>query len=235
MKRLVFSLLAGALLVGCSSFGIRGGKSAFQITQAGVVQGKVKQSVDPKEATVQIYDRTTETPVAANVYPTFSPIVVPQVGAQYAPPATVTVITNGVARTTEHFETRIGAAQKDTAQDITAKLKALKGIVWVGVLIFLFGVASFVYPPLKVLVGGSVTTSAVIAGAGVALMILPTLIVGHEILILAIAGGAAGLYWFAHRHGSLQGSFNTLVSQITHKPAVTSSNSSSSTSTQVII
>lgn len=111
---------------------------------------------------------------------------------------------------TEKFETTIGAAQKDTAREMAAKLGSLKGVVWVGILVFLFGVGSFVYPPLKVIVGGSVTTSAVIALAGLALIILPSLLVGHEILILSVSAGAALLYWFAHRHGTLKGEVETL-------------------------
>lgn len=112
--------------------------------------------------------------------------------------------------TTEKFETTIGAAQKDTAREVAAKLGSLKGVVWIGILVFLFGIASFVWPPLKIIVGGSVTTSAVIAAAGLALIILPSLLVGHEILILAVCAGAAGIYWFAHRHGSLKGAIETL-------------------------
>lgn len=111
---------------------------------------------------------------------------------------------------TEKFETTIGAAQKDTAREMAAKLGSLKGVVWIGIAVFLFGVASFVWPPLKVIVGGSVTTSAVIALAGIALIVLPSLLVGHEILILSVAAGAAVLYWFAHRHGTLKGVVETL-------------------------
>lgn len=116
--------------------------------------------------------------------------------------------------TTEEVHTKIGAAQKDTAREMAAKLGSLKGVVWVGVLLFLFGAASAVYPPLKVLVGGSVTTSAVIAAAGIALIILPTLIVGHEILILAIAVGAAALWFFSHRHGHLRGQVTELLKKV---------------------
>ena len=111
---------------------------------------------------------------------------------------------------TEKFETTIGAAQKDTAREVAAKLGSLKGVVWVGILVFLFGVGSFVYPPLKVIVGGSVTTSAVIALAGIALIVLPSLLVGHEVLILSVSAGAALIYWFAHRHGTLKGTVDTL-------------------------
>jgi hypothetical protein len=129
-------------------------------------------------------------------------------------------------------ETVIGAAQKDTARDIAAKLGSLKGVVWVGILVFLFGATSFVYPPVKILVGGSTTTSAVITGAGLALIVLPSLLVGHELLILGVAVGAAGLYWFAHRHGSLAGELtalksgaSTLLNKIEGKPTGTTSGS----------
>jgi hypothetical protein len=109
---------------------------------------------------------------------------------------------------TEHEETRakteLGAAQKDTARELSAKLASLKGIVCVGVVVFLFGLASLFYPPLKLIVG-SVTTSLAITVGGLALMVLPTLIVGNELLILAGVGVAVGGWFFAHRHGRLQG------------------------------
>jgi hypothetical protein len=82
-----------------------------------------------------------------------------------------------------HARTELGAAQKDTARELGAKLSSLKGIVWVGVGLFVFGLASLVWPPLKVVIG-SVTTSAALMLGGVALMVLPSLIVGNELLIL---------------------------------------------------
>jgi hypothetical protein len=109
---------------------------------------------------------------------------------------------------TEREETRaqtvLGAAQKDSARELGAKLASLKGIVWVGVAMFLFGLASIFYPPLKLLIG-SVTTSAAVCAGGLALMVLPTLVVGNELLILTGVGVAVGLWFLAHRHGRLQG------------------------------
>lgn len=116
--------------------------------------------------------------------------------------------------TTEEVHTKIGAAQKDTAREIGAKLAATRPVMWIGIVVFLFGVASAVYPPLKILVGGSVTTSAVIAAAGLGMIVLPVLIVGHELLILAVAAGAAGLYFFAHRHGSVHSELKTIKDRI---------------------
>jgi hypothetical protein len=104
----------------------------------------------------------------------------------------------------EKVTTKIGAAQKDTAREIGAKLASLKWVTWVGVAVFLFGIASAFWPPLKLIVG-SVTTSAVACVAGLALIVLPVLVVGHELLILGGGVGAVFLYWFSHRHGKLQG------------------------------
>jgi hypothetical protein len=100
--------------------------------------------------------------------------------------------------------TELGAAQKDTAREVGAKLASLRGIVWVGLGLFLFGLASLFYPPLKLIIG-SVTTSAAILLGGVALMVLPSLIVGNELLILGGVVLAVGGWFLAHRHGQLRG------------------------------
>ncbi len=107
-------------------------------------------------------------------------------------------------RTVEKAGTLIGAAQKDTAREIGAKLSSLKGIVWVGVAMFLFGLATMFYPPLRAIIG-SVTTSAAIVAGGLALIVLPTLIVGNELLILGGVAVAVGGWFLAHRHGQLKG------------------------------
>ena len=109
-----------------------------------------------------------------------------------------------VEREESRAGTELGAAQKDTARELGAKLASLKGIVWVGVGLFMFGLASLVYPPLKVLVA-SVTTSAALLLGGLALMVLPSLIVGNELLILGGVGLAVGGWFLAHRHGQLRG------------------------------
>ncbi|HLH53444.1 MAG TPA: hypothetical protein VKY92_07500, partial [Verrucomicrobiae bacterium] len=79
-----------------------------------------------------------------------------------------------------------------------------RGIVWVGLGLFVFGLASLFYPPLKLIIG-SVTTSAAMVLGGVALMVLPSLIVGNELLILGAVGLAVGGWFLAHRHGQLRG------------------------------
>ena len=109
-----------------------------------------------------------------------------------------------VEREETRARTELGAAQKDTARELGAKLSSLKGIVWVGVGLFVFGLASLVWPPLKVIVG-SVTTSAALMLGGVALMVLPSMVVGNELLIIGVVGIAVGGWFLAHRHGQLRG------------------------------
>ena len=109
-----------------------------------------------------------------------------------------------VEREETHARTELGAAQKDTARELGAKLSSLKGIVWVGVGLFVFGLASLVWPPLKAVIG-SVTTSAALMLGGVALMVLPSLVVGNELLILGGVAVAVGGWFLAHRHGQLRG------------------------------
>ena len=109
-----------------------------------------------------------------------------------------------IEREETRARTELGAAQKDTARGLAAKLSSLKGIVWVGVGLFLFGIASSVWPPLKVIVG-SVTTSAAVIAGGLCLIVLPSLIVGNELLILGGVAVAVGAWFLAHRHGELKG------------------------------
>jgi len=112
-------------------------------------------------------------------------------------------VTDSSGATTEEVHTKIGAAQKDVAREMAAKLGSLRPVMWVGILVLLFGIASF-HPYLRVIVG-SVTTSVIIVVAGLGMIVLPSLIVGNEILILGVGVGAIVLYWFSHRHGKLQG------------------------------
>jgi hypothetical protein len=107
-------------------------------------------------------------------------------------------------RVTEKAGTVIGAAQKDTAREIGAKLSSLKGIVWLGAALFVFGLASLVWPPLRAIIG-SVTTSVALAAGGIAFMVLPSLVVGNELLILGGVAVVVGAWFLAHRHGRLRG------------------------------
>jgi len=134
-----------------------------------------------------------------------------------------------------HARTELGASQKDMARELGAKLANLKSIVWVGLALFVFGLTSLVWPPLKTIIG-SVTTSAMLTLGGLALIILPTLIVGNELLILGGVATLATAWFLAHRHGHLRGkldsmspnppvhpSINPLIQESTFPPAHTTS------------
>ena len=192
-----FAVIAAVgLLSGCAMAPLKGGKATMANRPGGVIEQTVVQSDNPAQVSRQdqetVKTRSYTVPAGSRLVSTSNQVVVVS-----APMPVV-----------EHEETRakteLGAAQKDTARELSAKLASLKGIVWVGVALFLFGLATLFYPPLKLLVG-SVTTSAAIIVGGLSLIILPTLIVGNELLILAGVASAVGLWFLAHRHGQLRG------------------------------
>jgi len=112
------------------------------------------------------------------------------------------------------WEVRFAGCQATLKHELGAKLASLKGIVWVGVGLFVFGLASLVYPPQKVVVA-SVTTSAALKLGGVALMVLPSLVVGNELLILGGVAIAVGGWFLAHRHGQLRGTVSASAAKQT--------------------
>ncbi len=200
-------LLATVLLSGCAIAPLKGGKATTS-QSTGHIEQSVVQSDNPAQTSRQ--DQETVRTKSYTV-PAGSRMVETHVTAD-AGGALVTnassLLISAPMPIIEHEETRaqseLGAAQKDTARELSAKLASLKGIVWVGVLVFLFGLATLFYPPLKLLVG-SVTTSAAITVGGLALIVLPTLVVGNELLIMGGVAAAVGIWFLAHRHGQLRG------------------------------
>jgi hypothetical protein len=195
-------------MCGCAMAPLKGGKATTVNKPAQGIEQTVQQGENPAQASRQdqetVKTRSYTVPAGSQMVETR---VTADAGGAPVTNAQAVVISAPMA-VVEHEETRakteLGAAQKDTARELSAKLASLKGIVWVGVALFLFGLATLFYPPLKLLIG-SVTTSAAICAGGLALMILPTLIVGNELLILAGVALAVGLWFFAHRHGQLRG------------------------------
>ena len=189
----MFSLL----LCGCSTQPLRGGNATTSQSA-----GRTVQTLGQGENAAAVSRQDQET-VRTRSYtlPTGSRL-------ESGPTNGATVVVSAPMPVIEREETRakteLGAAQKDTARELGAKLASLKGIVWVGVVMFVFGLASMFYPPIKLLIG-SVTTSAAITIGGLALMVLPTLIVGNELLILGGVGVGVGGWFLAHRYGRLRG------------------------------
>jgi hypothetical protein len=196
MKRLILidvAVIASAMfLFGCNLAPLKGGRA----TTSGVIGQTVVQGDNPAQASRQ--DQET---VKIRSY------TVPA-GSRLVSSSNQMVVVSAPMPVVEHEETRakteLGAAQRDTARELGAKLASLKGIVWVGVVLFLFGLATLFYPPLQAIIG-SVTTSVAILVGGIALMVLPSLIVGNELLILCGVGAAVVVWFFAHRHGQLRG------------------------------
>lgn len=214
MKNLI--LLALVLVsAGCvSTRPLKPGKSAIRsnVSTNGAHEfiSEMKQPENPAQSAAQNFERTTETelPLAAGSKVTET-VTAPAATAGQPPVVSEKTVvlaqpTVQKTRTTERAGTVVGAAQKDTARELGAKLASLKGVVWVGVALFVFGLASLFYPPLKAIVG-SVTTSVAVTGGGLALMVLPSLIVGNELLILGGVVLAVGVWFLAHRHGQLRG------------------------------
>ena len=205
MKNIIIILCLLAL-TGCTITPLKGGKATTS-QSAGRIEQAVVQSDNPAAMSKQ--DQETVRTKSYTV-PAGSRLVETRIVTEGGAPVTNSqvLLVSAPMAVTEHEETRakseLGAAQKDTARELSAKLASLKGIVWVGVLVFLFGLASMFYPPLKAIIG-SITTSAAITVGGLALIVLPTVIVGNELLIMGGVAAAVGLWFLAHRHGQLRG------------------------------
>ena len=191
---------------------LKGGKAVTTRKPAGIVEQTLVQGENPAQATKQSQEtvkvRTYTVPAGSRIeqspLPQSQPLAAPKPGDGGSTSFVLSSPMPVVERDETRTRTELGAAQKDTARELGAKLSSLKGIVWVGVGLFVFGLASLVYPPLKVIIG-SVTTSAALMLGGVALMVLPTLVVGNELLILGGVALAVGAWFLAHRHGQLRG------------------------------
>ena len=204
------------MVSGCTIAPLKGGKASTVSKSAQGIEQSVVQGDNPAQASRQdqetVRTKSYTVPAGSRLIETR---VLADAGGVPVTNSQVMVV-SAPMQVTEHEETRakteLGAAQKDTARELSAKLASLKGIVWVGVLVFLFGLATMFYPPLKLIIG-SVTTSAAITVGGLALIVLPTVIVGNEMLILAGVAAAVGLWFLAHRHGQLRGLVDSNNSQ----------------------
>ena len=205
------ALVTLAVVAACGCAGprpLKGGKAVTTHKPAGVIEQTLVQGENPSQATKQDQEsvkvRTYTVPAGSRMEESRVETAPSGVALTNVEAVVVSAPMPVVEREETHARTELGAAQKDTARELGAKLSSLKGIVWVGVGLFVFGLASLVYPPLKVIIG-SVTTSAALMLGGVALMVLPTLVVGNELLILGVVALAVGGWFLAHRHGQLRG------------------------------
>jgi len=212
-------------LTSCAGGGaLKGGKGLITRGASGGIEQSIKQGENPAQLSRQeqetIRVRTYTLPGGARIEDSALPFL--------AAPAPFTnhvaVLLSAPMPVSEREETRarteLGAAQKDTSREFGVKLSSLRGVTWIGLGMFLLGLASLVWPPLKAMVG-SVTTSAAVAAGGLALMILPSLVVGNELLILGAVALVVGAWFLAHRHGELRGLLSSpdLASRASDVPA----------------
>lgn len=171
-------------------------------------KSEMKQPENPAQSAAQTYERTTETelPLASGTKVTETVVSRDERWQPVTREKSIALTEPTIQKTrvTEKAGTIVGAAQQDTAREIGAKLSSLKGIVWLGAALFVFGLASLVWPPLRAIIG-SVTTSVALSAGGIALMVLPSLVVGNEMVILGGVGLFVGAWFLAHRHGCLRG------------------------------
>jgi hypothetical protein len=120
----------------------------------------------------------------------------------------ITVASNMVLtrRTIQRADSEIGAAQKDTARETTARLTAIRPLQMIGIVLLVAGVAMF-HPAIRAFVGsGTLQVGCFAVGTG--LIFLPMIVAGHETLVLVMGGAgvlALGVWFLAHRHGQLKG------------------------------
>lgn len=207
MRHLTITFLA-LTLAGCVTPPLKGGKATTLSKPTHGIEQTVVQSDNPAAVSRQdqefVRTRSYTVPVGSRLY-----VRGGADGNAVGVTSNISVLEVSepmpvMEREETRAKTELGAAQKDMARELGAKLSSLKGIVWVGVAMFVFGLASIFYPPLKLLIG-SVTTSAAICVGGLLLIVLPTLVAGNELLILGGVGVAVGGWFLAHRHGKLQG------------------------------
>ncbi len=98
----------------------------------------------------------------------------------------------------------IGAAQKDMGREIAARMSAMRPVMWVGIGLLLLSVSMF-HPVVFVALGASRSVQMAAAVAGVVMIAAPSVLAGHERLVLF--GGLAGVagYWWVRRYGEKDG------------------------------
>lgn len=156
----------------------------------------VKQSENPSQSASQTYEETSTTerplPARTEIVETTkrrdkSGAIVEQTKLMVLPEPTIEKTV-----TTRKAGTVVGASQRDTAREIGAVMRGMSGLIYLGAALLLLGVVSLFYPPLKLLVN-SRTTSLAVAGVGIALILLPSLVADPRARIMFGIAGISGV------------------------------------------
>jgi hypothetical protein len=88
-----------------------------------------------------------------------------------------------VVSSTRDTNQQIGAAQKDTSREISAKLASFQPVQYVGIALLLVAAAMF-HPAVRIAISGGKEVQMATAAIGLTLIFGPTLFVGNEKIIL---------------------------------------------------
>lgn len=212
MKFLAF-FLGLALLVGCStSKGLRGKPGSARGATSTGATSELVQPENPKDgARSNVRSVVTEkTVLPGGTIKTEESVIsrdLPDGSRETTATTNTTTIpedkTAITEKTTEEEASNIvGGAQKDTVGDTVAKLKSANTFYYIGGALILIGLACSFVPYLRALLG-STQFGIFLAIGGTAVMILPLLVIGNEMLILI--GGAAILGPIAYLHFNRSG------------------------------
>lgn len=199
-------LIVPLLFCSCSAPPLHGGRAFTSAYSHSLRQGD-NASAPSRQSRSTLHTRAFTVPLALAPALHFDPDLKLTPPVSHQSSAVTLTETDQTADTTE-----LGAAQKDTARELSARLGSRKGITWLGAGLFLFGLASAFWPPLRAIVG-SLTTSAAVSLGGIALIVLPTLVAGHELLILGAVTALVIAWFLAHRHGAVRGELNALTTK----------------------
>ncbi|HVY70800.1 MAG TPA: hypothetical protein VHH73_12790 [Verrucomicrobiae bacterium] len=176
----------------------------FKVTRTPVAEQTIQQPENPQQASAQSREVTEELelPIAAGSK-------VQQRGAEgtdlivtMAEPATLK------RRHIERAGQSIGAAQKDAAREISARLASMRPVQFAGIVLVLAALAMF-HPAVR-LVTASTTLQMVTGVTGMVLIFAPMVVAGHERMLLFAGLALVAVWFFVHRHGRLQGMVDTL-------------------------
>jgi hypothetical protein len=195
MKKCIFYsiLILTLLMSGCMSPRIKGGKVTHTSPTGTTTQ---TQSDDPKSSSSTDLSSVVTQEL---IIPAGSVIEIDSPNKKEKTTITTSSNTTYAVKMEDKSQTSLGAAQKNVIGETIAKLSQLRWVSYLGAAMFIFGLASLFYPPLRAIIS-SYTTSLVIAGGGLLLIILPTLIVGNELLIFGVIFGVVILYFFVYRY-----------------------------------
>lgn len=210
MTRVTITLFTVLLLTGCgTSFAPkpqRGGTASVQLGgTAAPTAVTIAQPENPGTASSQAVERqeTRQTVV---------PVPVVKVTETPQPDGTVVRVTEQFApqiltsTSKEQTKSEIGAAQKDTSREVSAKLAAMRPVQFAGIAALALAVAMF-HPVVRIALGGGKTLQMYVAAAGLLLIFGPSVVVGNENLLLIgtlVLGGAVwGLSRLSHKEGQL--------------------------------